>query len=146
MQFSLFKQELLVDLISPNQLSFLIENGFSVPQMADMIGVSVRTVQRRMSEFGLSIRAQYSAITNTELDRLVSEFQIQFPLCGNRQMQGHLLARGYRVQQSRVRESQRRVDPGGAIVRRLHVLNRREYVVPSPRSLYHIDSYHKLIR
>ena len=61
--------------VSPNQPSFLIENGFSVPQMADMIGVSVRTVQRRMSEFGLSIRAQYSAITNTELDRLVSEFQ-----------------------------------------------------------------------
>ena len=61
-------------------------------------------------------------------------------------MQGHLLSRGYRVQQNRIRESQRRVDPEGAIIRRLHVLNRREYSVPSPRSLYHIDGHHKLIR
>ena len=103
--------------VSPDQLSFLVENGFSVPQMADMIGVSVRTIRRRMSEFGLSIQAQYSTITNSELDRIVSEIQAQFPLCGNRQMQGHLLSRGYRIQQSRIRESQRRVDPDGAIIK-----------------------------
>ena len=132
--------------VSPHQLSFLIENGFSVPQMSDMVGVSVRTIRRRMTDFGISIRAQYSTIADGELDRLVSEFQAQYPLCGNRQMQGHLLSRGYRIQQSRVRESQRRVDPDGAIIRRLHVLNRREYSVPAPRSLYHIDGYHKLIR
>ena len=129
--------------VSSDQLSFLVENGFSVPQMADMIGVSVRTIRRSMSEFGLSIRAQYS---NSELDRIVSEMQAQFPLCSTRQMQGHLLSRGYCIQQSHIRESQRRVDPDGAIIRRLHVLNRREYSVPSPRSLYHIDSHHKLIR
>ena len=132
--------------VSPYQLSFLIENEFSVPQIADMIGVSIRSIRRRMSEFGLSIRAHYSTITDNELDTLVSELQAQYPLCGNRQMQGHLLSLGYRIQQSRVRESQRRVDPDGAVIRHLHVLNRREYSVPSPHSLYHIDGYHKLIR
>ena len=30
--------------VSPDQLSFLIENRFSVPQVSDMIGVSVQTV------------------------------------------------------------------------------------------------------
>lgn len=99
-----------------------------------------------MTEFGLSIRAQYSIITNAELDGIVREIQGQFLMCGNRQMQGYLLSRGYRIQQSRIRESQRRVDPEGSIIRRLHVLNGREYSVPSPRSLYHIDGYHKLIR
>lgn len=99
-----------------------------------------------MSEFGLSIQAQYSDITDQELDRIVYEIQRQFPMCGNRQMLGHLLSRGYRIQQSHIRESQRRVDPDGAVIRRLHVLNRREYSVPSPRSLYHIDGHHKLIR
>ena len=132
--------------VSYEQLSFLIENRFSVPQIADMVGVSVRTIRRRMSECGLSIQAQYASITDSELDTMVSEVQRQFPMCGNRQMQGHLLSRGYRVQQNRIRESQRRVDPEGAIIRRLHVLNRREYSVPSPRSLYHIDGHHKLIR
>lgn len=132
--------------VSLEQLSILIENGFSVPQIPDMVGVSVRTIRRRMTEFGLSIRAQYSTISDTELDRIVREVQTQFPMCGNRQMQGHLFSRGYRIQQSRVREAQRRVDPDGSIIRRLHVINRREYSVPSPRSLYHIDGHHKLIR
>ena len=128
------------------QLSYLVDNGFSVPQIADMLGVSVRTVCRRMSDFGLSIRAQYSHLDDADLDSVVADIQSQFPTCGNRQMQGHLLSRGYRVQQARVREAQRRVDPNGSIMRRLHVLNRREYSVPSPRSLYHIDGHHKLIR
>ncbi len=67
-------------------------------------------------------------------------------MCGNRQMQGHLLSRGYRVQQVRIRESQRRIDPEGCMIRRLHVLNRRRYSVPAPLSLYHIDGNHKLMR
>ena len=33
-------------IVSYEQLLFLIENGFSVPQIADMIGVSVRTVSK----------------------------------------------------------------------------------------------------
>ena len=99
-----------------------------------------------MSEFGLSIRAQYSNISDSDLDQIVREIQQQFPTCGNRQMQGHLLSRGYRIQQIRIRESQRRIDPDGAVIRRLHVLNRREYSVPAPLSLYHIDGHHKLIR
>ena len=109
--------------IPRDQLSYLIENGFSVPQIADMIGVSVRTVRRRMDDYGLSIRAQCSALSDPELDAIVTEIQSQFPMCGNRQMQGHLLARGHRVQQIRVREAQRRVDPQGTIIRRLHALN-----------------------
>ena len=99
-----------------------------------------------MDDYDLSIRAQYSALSDSELEAIVTEIQSQFPMCGNRQMQGHLLARGHRVQQIRIREAQRRVDPQGTIIRHLHVLNRREFSVPSPRSLYHIDGNHKLIR
>ena len=128
------------------QMLFLIEHRFSVPQIADMLGVSVRTIRRRMTTFGLSIRAQYSNISDQELDDLVQDIQQQFPMCGNKQMQGHLLHRGFRVQQTRIRDSQRRVDPSGSAIRRLHILNRREYCVPAPLSLYHIDGYHKLIR
>ena len=128
--------------ISEEQLSFLIENNFTVPQIANMLGVSIRTVRRRMTDHGLSIRRQYSNLSDQDLDMIVGEIQQQFPMCGNRNMQGHLLARGYRIQQTRIRESQRRVDPEGTVIRRPHVLNRREYSVP----LYHIDGHHKLIR
>lgn len=111
-----------------------------------MLGVSVRTIRRRMSDIGLFIRQQYSTITDGELDRHVREIQLEFPMCGNRQMQGHLLSRGFHLQQNRVRESQRRVDPEGTLLRRLHTIHRRKYSVPAPRSLYHIDGNHKLIR
>ena len=59
-------------------------------------------------------------------------------------MCGHLLARGLRVQQHRVRKIQRKIDPNGP--RRLSTINRRVYQVPGPKSLYHIDENHKLIR
>ena len=72
--------------------------------------------------------------------------QSRFGLCGNRQMMGHLLTFGVRVQQERLRESQRRVDPGGCAMRRMVTINRRKYKVNGPLALWHIDSNHKLIR
>ena len=132
--------------IPRSQLACLLEKRFTVPQISDILGVSVRTVRRRMSEYDLSVRELYCQITDSQLDGIVREVQNQFPTCGNRQMQGHLLARGVRVQQHRVRESQRRVDPCGSIMRRLRTINRRQYQVNGPGALWHIDGNHKLIR
>lgn len=132
--------------IPREQLYYLIETRFTVPQIADMIGVSVRTVHRRMSEYGLSIHSMYSEMTDQELDEIISVIHQEFPMCGNRQMNGHLLSRGIRVQQHRIRDSMRRTDPEGTIARRLHTVHHRRYSVAAPRSLYHIDGNHKLIR
>lgn len=132
--------------IPSEQISLLIESQFTVPQIADLIGVSVRTVYRRMSQYGLSIRSTYSELTDQELDDLTSDIHREFPMCGSKQMKGHLTSRGFRVQQSRVRESLRRIDPEGTVARRLQAINRRCYRVAAPRSLYHIDGNHKLIR
>ena len=41
--------------IKEEQLSFLLENGFKVADMSKVIGVSQRTVERRMAVFGLSV-------------------------------------------------------------------------------------------
>ncbi|KAL0978844.1 hypothetical protein UPYG_G00176460 [Umbra pygmaea] len=51
-------------------------------------------------------------------------------------------------QVSRVRESLRRVDPYGTELRALanHTLHRRQYSVPAPNAMWHIDGNHKLIR
>ena len=122
--------------IPREQLSLLIESHFNVPQMADMIGVSERTIHRRMLEYNLSIRSTYSEMTNQELDSVIADIHVEFPLCGYKQMSGHLLSRGIRVQQHRIRESMRRVDPEGTLARRLHVTHRRCYSVPAPRPLW----------
>ena len=133
-------------IIPREQLCHLIEARFTVPQIANLIGVSVRTIHRRMSEYALSIQATYSDLTDCELDEIVSDIHQEFPMCGYRQMSGHLQARGIRTQQHRIRESIRRTDPEGTIARKLRTINRRRYVVAAPRSLYHIDGNHKLIR
>ena len=33
-----------------NQLQFLLQNKFSIPQIASLLGVSVRTIRRRMEQ------------------------------------------------------------------------------------------------
>ena len=41
--------------VKEEQLSFLVENDFKVPEISLMLGVSTRTVERRLSSFGISI-------------------------------------------------------------------------------------------
>ena len=113
--------------IPREQLLLLIESKFTVPQIADMIGVSVRTIHRRMSEYDLSIHSTYTELTDDELDSIISDIHKEFPMCGNKQMSGHLLSRGIRVQQHRIRELMRRVDPEGTMARCLNVIHRRCY-------------------
>ena len=41
--------------VKEEQLSFLVENDFKVPEISLMLGVSTRTVERRLSSFEISI-------------------------------------------------------------------------------------------
>ena len=41
--------------VSEDQLSYLVESGFTVPQISQLLEVSRRTVERRMSHFGIRI-------------------------------------------------------------------------------------------
>lgn len=98
-----------------------------------------------MNRYGMSIR-NYTVITASELDDKVQEIVSLFPNCGEKTVSGRLKANGITVQRQIVRESIHRVDPLGVISRRRGVLHRREYRVPAPNSLWHVDGYHKLIR
>ena len=61
-------------------------------------------------------------------------------------MYEYLISLRIRVPFHRVRECQSRVDPEGSFMRKLKYLNRRQYTVPGPQWLWHIDGNHKLIR
>ena len=82
-----------------------------------MLGVSLRTVRRRMDECRLTVRSCYTNTDDARLDHIVRELKEQFPNSGYRIMDGLLLQRGIRVQQLRVRESMHCTDPNGTIVR-----------------------------
>ena len=132
--------------ISRYQLEYLLKLGMNCPTIAACLGVSVRTVRRRMSEFGLSVSALYAPLSNADLDSVVSDIKCVFPNCGYRMLSGHLRSRGIRVTQERVRESLHRVDPCGSVARWATAIQRRRYSVAGPLSLWHIDGNHKLIR
>ena len=76
------------------QLEFLIQTRFSVPQFGNLVGVSVSTVRRRMTDYNLGIHSTYCSLNDGELDLLVADIQQQFPKAGNHHMYGY----GVRVQ------------------------------------------------
>ena len=132
--------------VRKDQLEYLLGVGFSTPQIATTIGVSLSTVRRRMTEYGLSVGALYSDIPDQELDSIVNQIKVFFPNCGYRLMGGHLLCQGYRLSQARIKESLNRVDPEGIAIRWSVAIERRRYRVQSPLSLWHLDGNHKLVR
>ena len=132
--------------IPKSQLVHLLETGFTCPQIACMLGVSCRTIHRRFQEYGLSVSSQYSSLIDSDLDILVSEIRKDFPNCGYTMMMGHLLSRGHRVQQTRVRAALIRADPDGVTTRWCSSVQRRTYNVYGPLALWHIDGNHKLVR
>ena len=132
--------------ITTQMLEYFFGHGFSASTTARLLHVSLTTLRRRMSDYGIFIRNQYSDISDEELDRTVAVIQSQYPNCGYRMMQGYLRRLNHRVQQERVREAMARTDPQGVISRWCNTVVRRTYSVQSPNALWHIDGNHRLIR
>ncbi|KAJ7352785.1 hypothetical protein OS493_033846 [Desmophyllum pertusum] len=97
--------------ITEEQLSFFIEQGFKVKDISSMLNVSVRTVERRMAAFGLSVSGTYSSIEDSQLDEIITCASNEHPGIGIRMLQGYLKGNGYRVQRERIRFSLLRTDP-----------------------------------
>ena len=106
---------------------------------------------KRLLELGLNIRAgvsRYTDISDEQLDGTCRNITREFPNCGVRRMRGFLSARGIHVTWERTRETMRRIDPEGVLIRslQLNIVQRRVYFVRGPLHLWHIDGNHKLIR
>lgn len=97
-----------------------------------------------MKKFGIT--RSYSTLSNSELDQLLTHYKELRPTAGLRFMMGHLRNTSLRVQKVRVQDSMKRVDGIGSQLRRRAAVKRREYSVPGPNHLWHIDGHHKLIR
>lgn len=132
--------------ISQEQLETLLEMRFDCPTIAELFGVSLSTIRRRMTDYGLTVRSCYSTLSDQELDHLVLQLKYDYPSSGYRVIDGILRSQGFRIQQNRIRSCMQRIDPNGAIVRWFDTIHRRKYKVQGPLSLWHIDGNHKLIR
>ena len=132
--------------ISEHQLEALLSFHFSSATIAGMLQVSVSTVRRRILQYGLEQMTEYTDLTDNELDEITAEFVHNSPNGGQKSYEGYLRGMGIHVRRSCIRSTLLRVDPAGVRRRFRQVLHRREYSVPMPNSLWHIDGHHKLIR
>ena len=80
--------------IQRERLEFLVEQGFNSPAIAGILGVSLRTIERRQQEFGIKQMATYSTISEQDLDNMIENILVSFPETG------FLRSRGVVVQQS----------------------------------------------
>lgn len=134
--------------IDEGTLVFFIEYGFTAPFIAEMLSVSKRTIFRRMQQYSLSTNHNDTTLLDVDLDREMQIAISEFPFYGIRRMKGYLFSKNIKASWKRIRDSMWRVDPEGILVRSLNlrVTHRREYSVPAPLSLWHLDGNHKLIR
>ena len=131
--------------IHQDQLLELLQCHFTVVDIAKMFGCSPKTIYRRLDQFGL-MATLHTNITDGDLDNIVQSFVLTHPTSGQRMLVGYLRSLGLRISRQRVRDSLLRTDPHGVSLRQRQVLHRRQYSVPGPNSLWHVDGYHKLIR
>ncbi len=105
--------------IPEETLRFLFDKRFTVKETASLLGVSQRTFERRMRNFGIRIGDCYSSIDDHDLESIVNNIIRDFPNIGYKRMSALLFSRGLRIQQNRVRETMRQVDPCGTLFRAL---------------------------
>jgi hypothetical protein len=123
----------------------LLDNGFKVNEIANLLAVSERTIYRRMVKYGLS-RQTFSILADENLDVHVQKVLNEFPLSGENMVMQILRQTGINVQWYRLRESIYRLDSIGVSERKRGRLHRRVYEVMGPNHLWHIDTNHKLVR
>ena len=90
--------------ISKEQLGALLDVGFNVGQIAEMLQVGKRTIERRMSQFGVSARS-FSDISNDDLDPVVREIRLFYPNLGSKSLAGYLASRNIKFPRARIRDS-----------------------------------------
>lgn len=78
--------------ISRDDLKELLSAALPVETLAQLCGVSRRTMNRRLKEQSLSVRGCYSSISDNELDSVVRSIKIRTPHAGYRLVKGELLA------------------------------------------------------
>ena len=81
--------------IPQETLEMYLRYGFTCTKIAEIMGISRKTVTRHIDAFGLNDSlARYTSIENDTLDSVVQDILRDFPNCGIRYMKGFLSAQG----------------------------------------------------
>lgn len=131
--------------VSADDIKPLLDLKVPIAVIAKRLGISRSTLFNKMKVFGLE-PPKYSGVAKKDLTSHIQSIKKDHPNCGEKVVSGHLRSRGLHVQRAKVREIIREVDSERVEARRRRALKRREYSVPCPLFLWHVDGNHKLIR
>ena len=96
----------------------------------------------------VSQREAYTNLSDAELRQKIAEINRNFPNSGVREVLAHLRGLSPKIilQRDKCRRLLAEVDPIGTANRWAQGIQRRQYSVPTPNSLWHIDTHHRIIR
>lgn len=113
-------------------------------KLAELVGVHRHTLRAYLKRYNVYHR--FCQISTEDLDLLVRLYKLHKPASGLRYVVGFMRSHGLRIQRKRVRDSMRRVDGLGQVLRNHAAINRQKYSVPHSNYLWHLDGHHKLIK
>ena len=95
-----------------------------------------------------SVQQKFSTLSDGQLKLEIAKINLNFPNLGNREVWSHLTNQNppIIVQRERCRRLLADIDPVGTAQRLAQATNRWQYSVPTPNTLWHIDSNHNLTR
>ena len=112
-----------------------LKANFTVPSITSVLHVGKGTIERRMQEYNLSIRAQYIVITDDRLDKIVLGLKKVNPNSGSEVLIRYLSSSAIRVPWDRLQDSLAKVDPLGKAARGCQTIHRRSYDITRPLAL-----------
>lgn len=123
----------------------LLDLGYSLAEVSRRLDINRSTIYRTFRRNGLE-RARFTDIVEADLETMVNSIKSNHPNIGESILMGHLRARSLTVSRSRLRALLHRTDRAGIAQRRSSAIVRREYLVPCPNYIWHLDGMHKMIR
>eukprot|EP00794_Sanderia_malayensis_P012582 gene12582-13870_t len=87
--------------VSKEHLEAFIGIGFKAKLIATLLGTCTRAIERRLAEYGLTMRQKYSDVEDASLDSIVRDVLMRFSNTGYMRMTGLLRARGLMLQRER---------------------------------------------
>ena len=126
--------------VDKEQLEILRSLHMTWQAISLIMGVSVKTLQRRASEYNIK---RFSSITDRELDIIMTNCLEDFPHAGQVMLQGLMTSLALHIPRERLRHSLQRVGLRNSIA---PVITRRTYSVSGPNALWHVDGNMKMIR
>ena len=139
--------------INKEHVIFLLNLGHSITEIAQSGLLGGKMHQNTLANFMkqnniLPPRQRFTTKSDEEIKLIISEITKKFPNSGICEIVAMLRCRDppILIQRDRIQKLLCVVNPPATARRWAQVLPRRTYSVPTPNSLWHLDTHHSLIR